>query len=60
MRLKNVETMANVEDESIDGKIESKIKKLYKADIQSIRNLSEIATTLQKRGLEILGSYCKR
>ena len=52
----NVEGMANTDDKSLDSKIEEKITKLYKADIRSIRNLSEVSTTLQKGGLEIPGN----
>ena len=51
---KTIERMSN--SESIDKKIEEGIKKIYRADIQSIRNLSEVSKKLQSGGLTIPGN----
>ena len=42
--------------ESIDDKIRENVNKIYKADIQSIRNLSVISSKLQAGGLEVDGN----
>ena len=49
-RCNSLEKMSNTNE------IEEKINKIYQADIQSIRNLSEVASTLQKEGLTIPGN----
>ena len=49
-RYNSLEKMSNTNE------IEEKINKIYQADIQSIRNLSEVASTLQKEGLTIPGN----
>ena len=49
-RCNSLEKMSNTNE------IEDKINKIYQADIQSIRNLSEVASTLQKEGLTIPGN----
>ena len=51
-----IENMANQEEESMEDKIKGIVKKVYLADIQSIRNLSNISEKLQKGGLEIPGN----
>ena len=45
-----LEKMSNTDE------IEDKINRIYKADVESIRNLSEVAKTLQKEGLTIPGN----
>ena len=45
-----IENMSNASD------IKAQINKIYKSDIQSIRNLAEISEKLQKGGLEIPGA----
>ena len=49
-RCNSLEKMSNTYE------IEDKINKIYKADVESIRNLSEVAKTLQKEGLTIPGN----
>lgn len=51
---KSIEKMTNTE--SIDEKIKEGIKKVYLADLNAIRNLSEISEKLQKDGIEIPGN----
>ncbi len=50
---KSTEHMADV---SLDSNIKEAIKQVYNADIQAIRNLSEVATKLQADGLTIPGN----
>ena len=45
-----------LEKMSNTNEIEEKINKIYQVDIQSIRNLSEVASTLQKEGLTTPGN----
>jgi microcystin-dependent protein len=48
----NIENMSNTDD----NKITEEINKIYKADVQSIRNLAEISEKLQKGTLSIPGN----
>ena len=48
--IKNVEKMANTDD------ITAQINKIYKADVESIRNLAEISKKLQEGKLSIPGN----
>jgi len=50
-----IENMAN-EEESLDDKIKGIVKKVYLADINAIRNLSEVSKKLQSGGIEIPGN----
>lgn len=54
MRNNTIENMAN-EEESLDDKIKGIVRKVYLADINAIRNLSEVSKKLQSDGLEIPG-----
>jgi len=49
------ESMANTE-ENLDEKIKKHVNKIYTADIESIRNLANISTELQKGSLKIPGN----
>ena len=49
------ESMANTE-ENLDEKIKNHVNKIYKADIQAIRNLANISTELQNGSLKIPGN----
>ena len=49
---KNIEKMENTDD----NKITEVINKIYKADVQSIRNLAEISEKLQKGTLSVPGN----
>jgi len=51
---KSIEKMSNAE--SIDKKVEESVKKIYLADINAIRNLSEVSKKLQAGGIEIPGN----
>lgn len=51
---KSIEKMSNTE--SIDKKVEESVKKIYLADINAIRNLSEVSKKLQSGGLTIPGN----
>ena len=48
---KNIEKMANTDDD----KITEEINRIYKADIQSIRNLADISKKLQDKGVTLPG-----
>ena len=50
---KQLELMAETD---ITPQLKEAIKKVYMADVESIRNLSEVATKLQKEGLTIPGN----
>jgi len=54
MRNNTIENMAN-EEESLDDKIKGIVRKVYLADINAIRNLSEVSKKLQSDCLEIPG-----
>ena len=58
LMIKNYQQITeNMSDtESIDDKIRENVNKIYKADIQSIRNLSVISSKLQAGGLEVDGN----
>jgi microcystin-dependent protein len=47
----NIEKMSNTDDD----KITEQINRIYKADIQSIRNLSDVSKKLQDKGITIPG-----
>jgi len=47
----NIEKMSNTDDD----KITEQINRIYKADIQSIRNLADVSKKLQDKGLTIPG-----
>jgi len=49
------EKMADIPD-TLDPKIKDAIKQTYLADVEAIRNLSNVATQLQKDGLKIPGN----
>lgn len=49
-------TQENMSNSDITPQIKEVIQKLYNADVESIRNLSEVATKLQKEGLTIPGN----
>jgi hypothetical protein len=49
----NIETMA---DTNITDQIKEAVKQYYLADVESIRNLSEVATKLQAGGLAVPGN----
>jgi len=55
---KSIEKMTNTE--SIDKKIKEGIKEVYLADLNAIRNLSEVSKQLQKDGIEIPGNLTVR
>ena len=49
------EPMANLDNDQIE-QVKKLIYETYKIDVNSIRNLSEVATKLQKEGLTIPGN----
>jgi len=54
-KCKSKELMADVSAD-INEKIKETVKKIYLADVQAIRNLSEVANKIQREGLVIAGN----
>ena len=52
---KTLEGMSNTESKNLEKMVEDTVKKVYLADINAIRNLSEVSKKLQSGGLEIPG-----